>query len=440
MTKQKLPTQPYKGARDFYPEDMQVRNYIFDTWRKVCERYGFEEYDPPLLESWDIYAEKTGEEIVNNQLYWFEDKGERKIAIRPEKTPSLARMVASKVKELPKPLRWFNIGNCWRFEKPQKGRGREFYQLDCDILGEGNLTADAEVFTLPVEIMKEFGATEKMFEIRFNNRKFIDYFLKDIVGLKGGVSDQDTQAYKIAKVIDSKPKMSDKEYLDALSELKLDQKQIQKLEEYGNSKLSFVEKYANKSDGAKELLEFANLIDLMGYKKYFKYAPEIARGIDYYTGIVIEQFDLTPENNRSMFGGGRYDDLVGLFSNEELTGVGWAMGDITLLNFLENWDLIPEFENKTEYLVTLWPEDTENKEFLARTFETAKKLREKGKNTQTWLEPETKLDKQLSYADKKNIKYVVIIGPEELEKGSVIIKNLRTGEQVTKHLNSFLSK
>jgi len=419
----KLPTRPYKGARDFYPKDMLIRNYIFDTWKRVCKRYGFEEYDFPFIESWDLYAAKTGEEIVNKQLYWFKDRGGRKVAIRPEKTPSVARMIAARINEISKPIKWFNIGNCWRYEKPQKGRGREFFQFDCDILGVNDVAADVEVFSIPIEIMKALGATSKMFEIKISNRRLVEYFLKEIAVLQGDISSPGSQISKTAKAIDTKPKISASEFDELLKEAGLKKNQIEKINEFLNYTLDDVKKYIDKCYGAKELIEFFEIADSSGYGKYFKFSPEIMRGFDYYTGNVIEQFDLNPDNNRSMYGGGRYDDLVGLFSKEKLTGVGFAMGDITLLEFLKGWNLLPTLQTDTQIMVTVFDKDLRKK-----SFETAQTLRGKGINTFLYLEDD-KLDKQLKYADRKGIPYVIIIGPDEVKKGKVVLRDMRKKEQ-----------
>jgi len=322
---QKLTTQPYKGARDFYPNDMRVRNYIFDTWKRVAKRYGFEEYDPPLLEPFDLYAAKSGEELVNTQLYSFTDRGDRKLAIRPEKTPSVSRMVAAKIKEIPQPIKWFNTGNCWRFEKPQKGRGREFYQFDCDVFGEESVNADVEVFSIPVAVMLELGADESMFEIRVSNRLLTEFYLKDIVGLSGGIGEAGSQMYKVAKLVDAKSKMDEKEYEKGLEDAGLDEDQIKKLDDFLKADLSFVEKYTEQNKGAKDLIEFFEQMKQRGYEKYYRFTPEVMRGLDYYTGMVVEQFDLNPENKRSMYGGGRYDGLVSLFVDQNVPAVGFAM-------------------------------------------------------------------------------------------------------------------
>jgi len=252
----KLSTEPYKGARDFYPEEKRIQNYIFNIWRETALSFGYEEYDAPLLEKLEMYEAKSGEELVNNQLYSLEDKGGRKIAIRPEKTPSVARMVAAKLPSLPRPIRWFNIGNCWRYEKPQKGRGREFYQFDCDIFGIDEIAADAEIFSIPLEVMKKLGATKEMFELRVNNRRFAEFYLKEVVGLFGEISQKDTGLYKVTKAIDSKPKVTSQEFTQMLEKAGLSNEQIEKVKVYlvailaffSNSFLFYTSKAATKRD------------------------------------------------------------------------------------------------------------------------------------------------------------------------------------------------
>jgi len=417
---------------------MRIRNYIFDVWKRIALSFGYEEYDFPFLEPRELYEAKSGEELVNNQLYWLEDKGGRTLAVRPEKTPTLARMVAAQIKELPRPIRWFNIGNCWRYERPQTGRGREFFQFDCDILGVPDISADTEVYSIPVEVMKTLGAKKGMFEIRVCNRKLAEYYLANVVGLEGNINEKMTQMNRVATVIDKKAKLTEKAFVKELEELNVTTEQIQKINNFIEGDLNFLEQYRQKSEGVKETLRFFELIDERGYADYFKFSPEIMRQFDYSTGIVIEQFDLNPQNNRSMFGGERYDDLVALFSTETLTGTGFAMGDVTLLEFLKGWNLLPTFTSYTEYFVTLWPEN--DVKYQTATLDITVKLRNLGKNTQSWLERGTRIDKQLKYADKKGIPFVVILGQTELETSTITIKDMRTGNQETKPLDKFINE
>lgn len=425
-----LQTQPYKGARDFYPEDMSVRNFMFNTWKKVCKKYGYEEYDGPFLEPFEIYAAKSGEELVNEQLYSFEDRGKRKVAIRPEMTPTLARMVSQKFNEIPQPIRWFSIPNLWRYEKPQKGRLREHFQLNVDVFGVENIFAEAEVLSIVVDIMKDFGAKEDMFKIGLGNRRFLEDIYKEI-GVSSSVSGI------VTKALDKMKKIPAEDFEKILTEdAKLTSQTLAKFNNFLKNPETLMKKMATSSQGAKEITDLLELCETMGIDKFVTYDPAIVRGLDYYTGCVFELFDLFPDNQRAMAGGGRYDDLVETFIGKKLSGIGFGMGDVTFKNFLENWQLLPVLPSEFEYFITLWP--SENPEYLKLSLEVAKTLREKGKNVLMWPETNTKLDKQLKYADKKGVLNAVIIGENELKNGEITVKDLKTKTQKTKPLEVFL--
>ena len=418
----KLSAQPYKGSRDFYPSDMKVRNFIFDNWKKVCKSYGYEEYDGPFLENFDMYAAKSGEELVNEQLYSFTDRGDRKVAIRPEMTPTLARMVAQKINELSRPIRWFSIANFWRYEKPQRGRGREFFQLNTDIFGVEGLEADLEIISLMADLMKIFGAKKDMFEIRINNRKLMDNFYKK-TGLEAG------QIKIVNKAIDKRNKISKEEFEKWLSEdAKLKPEQITILSDFIENPYPIINSMCEeKYEGALEIIELINLIKETGLNDFVRVDVSTIRGLDYYTGTVFEIFDLNPENSRAIAGGGRYDDLIGLFGEEKLTGTGFAVGDITFSDFLQTWNLLPEIDDDTDYFITLWP--SENSQFLFKSLEISKILREKGFKVSMWLDKNTKIDKQLKYADKIGAKFTIIVGENELKNDTILVKNMKEKSQ-----------
>ena len=407
---EKLNTQPYKGSRDFYPDDMRVRNFIFNTWKKVCKSYGYEEYDGPFIESFDIFKAKSGEELVNEQLYSFTDRGDRKVAIRPEMTPTLARMISQKINELPRPIRWFSISNFWRYEKPQRGRGIE---------------ADLEIISIMYDLMKRFGAKEEMFQIRVNNRRFMDDVYKSL--------NLNPDQIKITnKAIDKKSKITREEFEKWLNDdAKLDDKQIEFMTAFLKNPQPLLNELARKgSKGAIELNKITELIKGRDMEQAVKIDPSTIRGLDYYTGTVFEIFDLNPQNIRAIAGGGRYDDLVSLFVDDKLTGTGFAMGDITLQDFLTSWNLLPQFEKDVDYIVTLWP--SENPKFLQTTIKISSMLREKGNNVITWLENNVKIDKQLKYADKRGAKFAVLIGENEINNNTVTIKDMlnKTQEEI----------
>ncbi|MDD4988838.1 MAG: ATP phosphoribosyltransferase regulatory subunit [Candidatus Pacebacteria bacterium] len=301
MTDKKLSTEPYKGVRDFYPEDMAVQNYIFSIWKKVAQEFKYQEYSASILEPAELYKAKgeMSEEIVNEQMYTFTDKGDREVALRPEMTPTLARMVAAKRRSWKFPLRWFSIPNCFRYEKPQRGRKREHWQLNCDLMGIAEIEAEVEIISLAHKIMKEFGAKDEDFEIQINSRKLLESaYGKEMFGL-----------------LDKKEKMEKAEF----------ESEWQKL-----SDKPYVE---TKLEDSPELIKIIKALADMGIKA--KFTPSITRGFDYYTGMVFEVFDTNPENRRALFGGGRYDNLLEMFGVEPVPTVGFGMGDVTMRDFLE---------------------------------------------------------------------------------------------------------
>lgn len=412
-----LSTQPYKGTRDFYPDEMRFRQWMFGKLRHVVETFGFQEYDGPMLEPFELYAAKSGEEIVNQQLYWLVDRGERKMAVRPEMTPTLARMVAGQLHELPKPVRWFSIPNLWRYERPQRGRLREHWQLNVDILGGDPILADAEILTIAKELLSSFGGDEKI-EIRVNHRGLVDHFFTQKVGLTAELG------LKVTKALDARAKIGEEAFDKWLLELGITGSQRAELEKFFS--LSFAEmKREYPCKGVEDLEALFKNLEESNVKEQIVFDPMILRGLDYYTATVFEIYDTSPENNRAMFGGGRYDNLIGLFGKNQLSGVGFGMGDVTLQNFLETHKLIPDLGSGVDVVVTLPKlEFRSNSEFIARS------LRKAGLRVVTPLEVGS-FKSQLKLADKFKAKYAVILGEEELKEKKVVLKNLKTGDQVT---------
>jgi len=422
MSKNKLSTQPYKGARDFYPQEMQIENYIFDTWRKVCKSYGFEEYSFPIIEPFETFASKTGEEIVNEQLYSFEDKGGRKLAIRPEITPGTVRMIAQKYKETPQPIKWFMIGNNWRFEKPQTGRGREFYQLEANIFGVPGVEADFEIFQLIVAIMQAFGAKENMYKIKISDRRLVNALLTEVLQLNPEIQP------KVRRLMDKREKLSAEDFAKSLADIGLNKYQMEKIANFMTSDLENLG-VSQDNLGYQALKKLFSYLKATGIDGSVEFDPSIIRGFDYSDGLVYEVFDTNSNNRRSIFGGERFDKLINIFGDYELPSTGFAMGDCTLLEFLTGWKLLPEITSAIDCLVTVWPSD--NPVFFLKSLEVANELRAQGKTVICWLDANTKLEKQLKYADKKGIPQAVIIGEEEMKTKTVTVKNLKTGEQVT---------
>lgn len=413
-----LSTKPYKGTRDFYPHDMRIHTWMYDKMKEVVKSHCYEEYNGPMLESFELYAAKTGEEIVNQQLYTLEDKSNRKLAVRPEMTPTMARMVAGQVLELPKPVRWFSFPNLWRYERPQRGRLREHWQLNVDLLGGESLYADYEILNIAYKLIDNFGGKDKI-KIHVNNRKLINHFFTEILGLTA------EQALQASKAVDAKAKIPEEVYQTQLKDAGVPDAQFDKLEAFFNSDLNMM-KSNYPCEGVNELTELFELFSNTDVKEQLVFDAKIMRGLDYYTGTVFEIYDISPENNRAMFGGGRYDNLVGLFGKQQLSGVGFGMGDVTLRQFLETHNLLPnDLHEFVDVFVTL----PDNK-FFKPSVEITESLQKMGLKVFTPLQ-KAKFANQLKLANKLNAHWAVIFGDQEFENNQVVIKNLKSGEQKT---------
>ncbi len=407
-----------RGMRDLYPEDMRLREYIFAGWRKVVERYGYEEYMAPILEPLEMYAAKSGEEIVNEQTYAFNDRGERKVAIRPEMTPSVTRMVAARRQDMPLPIRLYSIANFMRYERPQHGREREFWQLNFDLFGEPGIAGDTEIIHMAHDIVKEFGATDDMFTIKVNDRRLTNYIMSNYLGLDA------EQGGRMIKLLDRFDKLP-RETFDELAE-----------EIIGSNK-SAVDKLAailkvdtiddlpaeiKSSDVLAPVREVLNNLRKLGVNNA-KYDIRLMRGFDYYTGVVFEVFDEAPENRRAMFGGGRYDGLVAMFGVETLPVVGAAPGETMFGEFLRAHQLVPELStNVSVYLLPM----TDNLLLEAENY--ASELRKLGVNVAVDA-TERKLDKRIKAGIKHGVKYMVFVGESEVTAGKLQLKNVATGDQ-----------
>ena len=413
-----LSTQPYKGARDFYPEDKRLQKYMFNIWRATAEKFGYEEYDAPILEPLELYLAKTGEEIVNEQTYTFEDRGGRKVAIRPEMTPTVSRMVAARRQELAYPLRWYSIPNLWRYERPQRGRLREHWQLNVDLFGVEGIEAEHEIIMVADGIMKAFGATRDMYGIRLNSRKLMDFVLGEYLGL------DEVQAYSMSKLIDRMHKMEHSDFLvqaDAICS-------PSQREEQAVEKLLVVLRAKKAEQLPEEVKEHTSVIELQRLLQMLNDAgvsnvtfdPTVMRGFDYYTDIVFEMFDTHPENNRAMMGGGRYDGLVGLFGVEPVPTIGFGWGDVTMANFLELHSLMPNLRSETDVYVVLIGDVVDKAQRVITS------LRDMGLKVAVDLSS-LKPGAQIKVADKKGIHYIVTIGEKELADEQYALKNLKTG-------------
>lgn len=426
-----LPTQPYKGARDFYPEDKRLQKYLFAGMREVAERFGYEEYDAPILEPTELFLAKGNQEIIDEQTYTFVDRGKRSVTIRTEMTPTVSRMVAGRRQELAYPLRWYSIPNLWRYERTQRGRLREFWQLNVDIFGVDGVEAEHEIVWVADQIMKHYGARPEMYTIQLNSRKLTEELFGNYLGL------DNTQAETLIRLIDRMKKMEPESFLaqaDAiLTPTQRDKGVLDSLMQL--LKARRLEDLPSSFDTHESVVKLRQLIAMLNDSRVtnHKFDITLMRGFDYYTDIVFEVVDNDPENNRSMFGGGRYDGLVGLFGVEPVPTVGFGMGDVTLQNFLESHDLLPQLHPETDaYVVLIGPDMYEKAQHVLAA------LRDMGLN----LAVDTtgrKMDKQIKAAVKKGLHYAIFIGEAELKGGQYKLRNLADGSEESHGLERIVS-
>ncbi len=422
-----LTTQPYKGTRDYYPEDKRVQNYIFDTWRRIVERYGYQEYGAPMVESMDLFLAKSGDELVNEQTYSFTDRGDRNVAIRPEMTPSISRMVAARRQELGYPARLYSIANFMRYERPQRGREREFWQLNADIFGVDGALADAEIVEMADEVMKAFGAKDDMYVIRVNHRGLVDQLMSKYLEL------DKSQANKLIKLLDKKDKITADEFANAAHDIVANKQTLAKLSTL--VKMKSVDELPEElagSDGVKQLKELFRLFSKAKMTNV-KFDITLMRGFDYYTGMVFEIFDLHPDNNRAMFGGGRYDGLVGLFGVDPVATVGFAPGLTPTELFLRSHKLLPKLRPSTEVGVIVVDDS------MTQALDIARQLRGEGVNVAIDTTGR-KIDKQIKSVVKSNIPYIVFVGADEVREEIYTFKDVATTDEQKMSLERIISR
>ncbi len=397
--KDKLSVEPYKGVRDFYPEDQALLNYIITTWRMVAERFGYVEYGASILEPSELYKAKgaDNEEIVNEQTYTFVDRGEREVTLRPEMTPTVARMVAAKRRELGFPLRLYSVPNVFRYERPQRGRLREHWQLNVDLFGASSLAAEAEVVAVAHATLVAFGATEADFIIKLGSRAYIDSLIQEL-----GISAANGKA--LLMLLDRKNKMPETEFNQAVEQLGVPPGRL------------------SAHTPPQDVAALLSLLDTTGITNTV-FDPSIVRGFNYYTGIVFEVFDTHPDNTRALFGGGRYDNLTALFDDEPVTGVGFGMGDVTMRDFLAVRGLLPAYLPPTKVYVAVASPD-----MLTPALQLAQELRGGGVAVATDF-GEKKLGEQIKTAAKHQIPSLLVVGHNELVSGTFTVRNLATGAE-----------
>lgn len=416
--RQPLSTEPYKGVHDYYPEDWAKVQAAFTVIRGKLRSYGFEEYQASPLERAELYEAKTSEEIVSQQTYTFEDRGGRRVTLRPEMTPTLARMIAGRRRELVFPARWFSIGNRFRYERPQKGRSREFYQADVDIIGLSGPMAEGEVVVMAYEILRAFGAKDSDFRIRLNSRALVN-----AAGSALGFSPEQVTEY--LALVDRKDKMKVEDFETERSAYRRN----------GTDPLELIESRTNAEVDAvySELLALIEAFRERGMTNV-TLDPTVARGFLYYTGLVFEVFDTNPENPRSLLGGGRYDGLVSLFGGEQIPAVGFAIGIETLMDFLKTHGLEPAAVPGAHLFI-----GTPSQSDVAAAQRFADSLRESGVNVLVHVSGKN-LGDQIKEAVRRGIPYFLAYGEEEARTGTVRLKTLATGEEVVLEANSVGAK
>ncbi len=400
----KLSTDPYKGVRDFYPPDQFIQRYLYEHMERVCELFGYEEYNASVLEPTDLYRSKTSEEIVNEQTYTFRDRADREVTLRPEMTPSFARMIAGRSRDIPMPARWYSIQNFFRYEQVRKGREREFWQLNADIVGVAGIEADVEIIAMSHAIMRALGAEERDFEIRVSDRRILDT-IYDTVDVPAAVRPD------VTRLLDKRDKIENfREQL--LGFIGNDETKVDVL-------LDQIERTTSTAYLEELRVQLVN----MGVNNMIV-DTKITRGFDYYTGMVFEVFDTSPENKRSLFGGGRYDNLLALFGGDPIPAVGFAMGDVTARDFLEAHNLLPAYAPATELMICIVePEATSHAIRLAqdlRREDVTVAINFSGK----------RIGDQIRHADKMKIPFVIAVGAKERDSGRYTVKNLSTGKEL----------
>lgn len=414
-----LSSQPYKGTRDYYPADKRIQNYIFDTWRQVVQRHGYEEYGAPMLEPLEVYMAKSGQELAGEQTYAFTDRGGRTVAIRPEMTPTISRMVAARRQELGYPARLFSIANFMRYERPQRGREREFWQLNTDIFGVEGAIAEAEIIGLASELLKAFGATNDMFTIKINNRKLINFMMAQYLGLDS------PEALAMVKLFDRKDKISTDDFIAQATDIfgeDLAENGLKKVTQLLEAKsMADLPKELRDSSAVSEVQELFTLLEAAGVSNAV-FDITLMRGLDYYTGTVFEVVDTDPRNNRSLFGGGRYDGLVGVFGAEPIPTVGMAPGLTTMELFLSTHNLLPQLASTTNVGIIVLGDA------LKGALKLAAQLRSQGVNVEVDISGR-KLEKQMKAVLKKSVPFMLFVGEQELVDGVYSLKNTETEEE-----------
>jgi histidyl-tRNA synthetase len=414
---EQLDTNPPKGTRDFYPEDMRLRTWLFDQWRSVAKTFAFSEYDAPVLESEALYTRKAGEEVTQ-QLYNFVDKGDRAVALRPEMTPSLARMVMAKKGGLTLPLKWFSIPQCWRYERMTRGRRREHFQWNMDIWGVEGVEAEAELLSAMVTFFENVGLTSNDVGIKINSRLVIGEVLTEL-----GIPEEKFAATCV--LVDKLEKVPLDAIQGDLEELGLDRSVVERLTEVlTNKSVDAIRGVLGPdSKAVKQLEQLIDLCRAYGISEWILFDASVVRGLAYYTGVVFEAFDRKGEL-RAIAGGGRYDKLLQTFGGDPTPACGFGFGDAVIVELLKERDVLPSFESADFDTVIF----AMKSELYKPAIDIASRLRKAGQSVDIILE-DKKPKWVFKHADRVGARYCVIVAPDEFEKGEVSVKDLSIGEQ-----------
>ena len=417
--------QPVKGTRDFFPDEMRLRNWLFEVWRSVSEQAGFEEYDTCVLEHEELYIRKAGDEI-SKQLYSFEDKGGRRLSLRPEMTPSLARLVLQHTKSLSFPIKWFSMPQCFRYERMTKGRRREHFQWNADIIGQGDMVAEAEILMLLISACESMGLSANDIRVFINDRRILNAILSQL-----NVAQELHSAVLV--IMDKRDKISPEALGKMLEEVGMSSSQVQQLNEY-LSKTDMLELKDSLQDteGIEELQHLQQLMDTAGYGAYLQFDISIVRGLSYYTGAVFE-VNSPEKGHRAICGGGRYDSLLSTYGGETVPAVGFGFGDVVVLDVLKELERFPGLPRTLDY--TIIPFDSEQ---VGVALKIATELRSKGAAVDCNFSMK-KMKKSLQLANESGANFAILLFPEELSQDKVVIRDMQLREQKSINITDLIS-
>ena len=407
--------QPVKGTRDFFPDEMRLRNWLFEVWRNVSEQAGFEEYDTCVLEHEELYVRKTGDEI-SKQLYSFEDKGGRRLSLRPEMTPSLARLVLQQEKSLSFPIKWFSMPQCFRYERMTKGRRREHFQWNADIIGQHEVVAEAEILMLLISACESMGLSTNDFRVFINDRRILNAILSQI-------NVPQVLHSEVMVIMDKRDKISPEALSKMLEEMRMTTKQVGQLNEYlSKSDLEELRENLKNTEGIEELQHLMKLMETAGYKNYLQFDISIVRGLSYYTGAVFE-VNSPEKQHRAICGGGRYDSLLSTYGGETVPAVGFGFGDVVVLDVLKELKRFPELPRKLDY--TIIPFANEQ---IGTALKIAAELRLQGSTVDCNFSMK-KMKKMMQQAHESGAAKAILLFPDELSDDKVVIRDMQLHEQ-----------